>query len=184
MRCRAAFAPRARSSRSVDLRIAVISDTHFPRFAARLPAAVQHVSNERPDLILHCGDLTALAATQAFEHIAPVEAVAGNNDGAEIVRRYGRRKVVRAGGVRIGMVHGDGPGGTTLTRAREAFAGETLDAIVFGHSHVPYCERHDGVWVVNPGSPTDKRRQPRFSFAVLDVAALGALAPRLVFFDS
>ena len=151
---------------------------------ARLDAAIRRVSDERPDLILHCGDLTTLHAIAAFERIAPVDAVAGNNDGAEIVRRYGRRKVVLAGGLRIGMVHGDGPGGTTLSRARDAFAAEALDVILFGHSHVPYCERYGGVWVVNPGSPTDKRRQPRFSFAVLEVTAPGALEARLVFFDS
>jgi predicted phosphodiesterase len=69
-------------------------------------------------------------------------------------------------------------------RARAAFAGEAVDAIVFGHSHTPYLERHDDVWLVNPGSRTDKRRQPRFSLAVLEIDAAGVLAPRLVFFDT
>jgi putative phosphoesterase len=109
--------------------------------------------------------------------------VAGNNDGPEIVHRYGRRRIVAAAGLRIGLVHGDGNRGTTLGRARAAFTGEELDAIAFGHSHVPYLERHDGVWIVNPGSPTDKRRQQRFSIAVIETDAEGALAPRLTFFD-
>jgi putative phosphoesterase len=167
----------------MDLPVAVISDTHLPRFAARLGELVTRVAAERPRLILHCGDLTTLDATAAFASIAPVEAVAGNNDGPEIVARYGRRKVVAAGAFRIGMIHGDGARGTTLGRARAAFAGERVDAVVFGHSHIPYVERHDGVWLLNPGSGTDKRRQPRFSFAVLECDAAGALAPRLVFFD-
>jgi putative phosphoesterase len=164
------------------VRIGVVSDTHLPRFAARLDAALTHLADERPDLILHCGDLTTLDATAALERIAPVEAVAGNNDGADVVERYGRRKIVRAGDWRIGIVHGDGARGTTLGRAAAAFAGETLDAIVFGHSHIPYLERHAKTWVVNPGSITDKRRQPRFSFAMLEADARGALTPRLVFF--
>ncbi len=166
------------------MKIAVVSDTHLPRFAARLDAALTRVADERPDLILHCGDLTTLDATAALERIAPVEAVAGNNDGADVVRTYGRRKIVRAGDWTIGMVHGDGDRGTTLGRALAAFAGEALDAIVFGHSHIPYLELHDETWVVNPGSITDKRRQPRFSFALLEGDGTGVLAPRLAFFDA
>jgi putative phosphoesterase len=164
------------------VKIAVVSDTHLPRFDARLAAALRRVADERPELILHCGDFTTMGAIAPFERIAPVEAVAGNNDGAEIVRRYGRRKIVDAGGARIGMVHGDVGRGSTLARARAAFEAETLAAIVFGHSHVPYLERHDGVWLVNPGSVTDKRRQPRFSFAVLETDAERVLTARLVFF--
>jgi putative phosphoesterase len=123
------------------VRVGVVSDTHLPRFAARFDTALTLLADERPDLILHCGDLTTLDVTAALERLAPVEAVAGNNDGADIVERYGRRKIVRAGAWWIGMVHGDGARGTTLGRAVAAFAGETLDAIVFGHSHIPYL-RH------------------------------------------
>jgi putative phosphoesterase len=165
------------------MKIVVVSDTHLPRFAGRLDRALDRVARERPDVILHCGDHTTLDAASAFERIAPVEAVAGNNDGVEIVRRYGRRKIVQLGKLRIGMIHGDGERGTTLGRARAAFEAEAVHAIVFGHSHVPYLATHDGVWVVNPGSITDKRRQPRFSFAVLETTAAQALVPRLVFFD-
>ncbi len=168
-------------SEASHVRVAIVSDTHVPRFAKRLDSALAHVAAERPDLIVHCGDLTALKAVAAFEAIAPVRAVAGNNDGPEIVARFGRRTIVRIAGVAIGAVHGDGSPGTTLGRALAAFAGETVDAIVFGHSHVPYCRQHAGVWVVNPGSPTDKRRQPLFSFAILDIA-LGVCSPRLVTF--
>ena len=165
------------------MKIAVVSDTHLPRFAGRLAEALRRVASEEPDAILHCGDLTTLAAIDAFARIAPVDAVAGNNDGDEIVARFGRRKIVVAGGMRVGMVHGDGARGTTLERARASFAIADVDAIAFGHSHVPYLRAHDGVWVVNPGSPTDKRRQPRFSFAIVERDDRGALAPRLVFFD-
>jgi putative phosphoesterase len=165
------------------MKIVVLSDTHLPRFNQRLDAALRRVSSEKPDLILHCGDMTTLEAIPPFERIATVEAVAGNNDGIEIVRRYGRRKIVEAGGRRIGMIHGDGERGSTLDRARAAFENDTLDAIVFGHSHVPYLQQHDGVWVVNPGSITDKRRQPRYSFAVFDSDPDRTLVPRHVFFD-
>ena len=63
-----------------------------------------------------------------------------------------------------------------------AFSDDPVDVICFGHSHQPLCERRDSVWLVNPGSPTDKRRQPRYSYAILDVEG-GQAVPRLVFFD-
>ncbi len=163
------------------VKIVVVSDTHVPRFAARFELALARIADERPELILHCGDLTTFAATDALAAIAPVDAVGGNNDGEDIVRRYGRRKIVEPG-IRIGMIHGDGSRGTTLGRALAAFADERLDAIAFGHSHIPYLARHGDVWVVNPGSISDKRRQPRYSYAVFERDAGGAFAPRLTYF--
>ncbi len=119
--------------------------------------------------------------------IAPTDGVAGNNDPPELVERLGRRKVVVVEGVSIGLTHGDlGPGRTTPQRALRAFADEAgLSAILFGHSHIPLVERlADGRWLVNPGSPTDKRRQPRFTWALLEVAG-GVLAePSIQAFDS
>jgi hypothetical protein len=73
-------------------------------------------------------------------------------------------------------------GGTTLQRALAAFDHATVDVIAFGHSHTPYCERHGAIWVINPGSPTDKRFSPRYSYAILEVAE-GLVTPRLVHFD-
>ncbi len=105
--------------------------------------------------------------------IAPTDGVAGNNDPPELVARLGRRKIVVVEGVRLGLTHGDlGPGRTTPQRALRAFADEAgLAAILFGHSHIPLVERlPDGRWLVNPGSPTDKRRQRRFRWALLEVA--------------
>ncbi len=164
------------------LRIAVVSDTHCPRFARRLPAVLERIAAERPDLILHCGDFTEPEAIAPFEALAPLDGVAGNNDGDLIMRRFGRVKECEYAGRRIGVVHGDGVWGTTLGRARAAFTGQALDAILFGHSHAPMCERLDGTWLINPGSPTDKRREPRYSYALIEFDAAG-FRPRLVFFD-
>ncbi len=165
------------------VRIGVVSDTHLPRFGTRLPDALVHgLRSAAVERILHLGDLTSLLAVGLLAEIAPVDAVAGNNDGPEIIERYGRRKIVTLGGVRIGMVHGDGIGLTTLERARHAFLADTVEVVCFGHSHAPYAERHDGVLYLNPGSPTDRRREPRYSYAVLDVASGQALA-ELRYFD-
>jgi uncharacterized protein len=153
------------------VRIAVVSDTHLPRFGRSLPRALlDGFAAQGVERILHLGDITQPEVVPLFERIAPFDAVAGNNDGPELTARFGRRKVLDLDGVRIGMIHGDGARGTTLGRAVDAFARERVDVILFGHSHIPFLERRAGRLVLNPGSPTDKRRQPRFTWATLVIA--------------
>jgi uncharacterized protein len=67
------------------------------------------------------------------------------------------------------MIHGDGKQKTTLQRALDAFDPADVDVILFGHSHRPHVGRENGVLVANPGSPTDKRLNPRYSYAILTV---------------
>jgi uncharacterized protein len=151
-------------------RIGVVSDTHLPRFGRALPRALERgLRAAQVDRILHLGDMTDLLTVPLFEAIAPFDAVAGNNDGEAIRECFGRRKIVRVEDVRIGMVHGDGKRGTTLGRALEAFAEEPVDVILFGHSHRPYVGHEGTTLVVNPGSPTDKRLNPAYSYAILTV---------------
>jgi uncharacterized protein len=165
------------------MKVGVVSDTHLPRFGDRLPVGLSRgLGEEGVDLILHLGDFTGPEVPSLLETLAPLEAVAGNNDPPGLVRRFGRRKVVTLGDVRVGMVHGDGTLGTTTSRSLSAFEEDDVDVICFGHSHRPVCERRDGIWLVNPGSPTDKRTQPRYSYAILDVRER-RVEPRLVFFD-
>jgi putative phosphoesterase len=150
--------------------IGVVSDTHLPRFGRALPRALERgLRAARVERILHLGDLTDLLAVPLFEAIAPFDAVAGNNDGVEIRERFGRRKILRVEDVRIGMIHGDGKKGTTLDRALAAFADDPVDVVLFGHSHRPLVKRREGLLVANPGSPTDKRINPRYSYAILTV---------------
>jgi len=167
-------------------RVGLVADTHLPRFGRRLPEPlVDGLRAAGVDLILHAGDHTAAFVAELFAEIAPGEAVAGNNDPPELVERFGRRRVIQiGGGVRIGLVHGDlGPGRTTPERAARTFVGDEVDVVVFGHSHVPLVERlADGRLLVNPGSPTDRRRQPRCSWALLDVGR-SSVEAKLRFFD-
>jgi uncharacterized protein len=167
--------------------IGVVSDTHLPRFGRALPRAlVDGLTAARVELILHLGDLTELLVPPLFEAIAPFDAVAGNNDGAELAGRFGRRRIVEVASVRFGLVHGDeGLGRTTPERAASSFGAAEVDAVLFGHSHLPMVERlRDGRWLVNPGSPTDKRSQPRYSFALIDIdPATRELRPEIRYFD-
>ena len=153
-------------------KIGVVSDTHLPRFGRALPRAlVRGLQRAGVSRILHLGDLTEPLAVELFEAIAPFDAVAGNNDGSELRARFGPRKIVRAEDVRIGMIHGDGKRGTTKSRALEAFDPDEADVILFGHSHRPYVGRDGRRLVANPGSPTDKRLNPLYSYAILTVDA-------------
>jgi putative phosphoesterase len=159
------------------LRIGVISDTHLPRFGRALPRAlVDGLRAARVDLILHLGDWTSELAVDLLTAIAPTDGVAGNNDPPALVERFGTVKVVEADGVRLGLTHGHlGTGRTTPDRARCVFAEEAgLGAILFGHSHIPLISppaTTGGPWLLNPGSPTDKRRQPRYTWVLLTLDA-------------
>jgi putative phosphoesterase len=146
------------------VRLAVISDTHLPRGARRLPDDC--VARLRAaTLILHAGDLVSAAFLDELEGLGPpVAAVHGNVDEAAVRRRLPETRIVDAGGVRVGMVHDAGPGAGRLERLRRAFP--ECAAVVFGHSHIPLHETgQDGFQILNPGSPTDRRRQPRHTMA-------------------
>jgi len=141
------------------MRLAIISDTHLPRGNRRLPdACLERL--RAADLILHAGDLVRTEVLDALEALGPpVAAVCGNVDDAAVAARLPQRRTVAVGAVTIGMVHDAGPAAGRLQRLRAAFPG--CAAVVFGHSHVPlHDQAADGLQIFNPGSPTDRRRQP------------------------
>jgi putative phosphoesterase len=165
------------------MKVGVVSDTHLPRFGHALPTALRDgLRGAGVGLIVHLGDFTGTEVPALFEALAPLEAVSGNNDPPALRAWFGRRKVVPVGGARLGLVHGDGRRGTTVSRSQDAFADGEVDVVCFGHSHRPICERRGSVWLLNPGSPTDKRSQPRYSYAIIDIEH-GRVRPRLVFYD-
>jgi putative phosphoesterase len=156
------------------LRIGVVADTHLPRFGRALPRAlVEGLAEARVERILHLGDWTSELAWDLLAAIAPTDGVAGNNDPPALVERLGTVRIVEHEGVRLGLTHGHlGVGRTTPDRAIATFAREPgLAGILFGHSHIPLLERGGSSrpWLINPGSPTDKRRQPRFTWVLLTV---------------
>jgi uncharacterized protein len=149
--------------------IAVISDTHLPREARRLPdACVERIA--RSDLLLHAGDFSTLEALRELEAIGPpLAAVHGNVDSAELRRLLPEERVVEAEGARSAIVHDAGPRPGRLERMRRRF-GERADLLVFGHSHLPlHEEAPDGFQIFNPGSPTDRRRAPTHTMGLIHV---------------
>jgi putative phosphoesterase len=148
-------------------RIVVLSDTHMRRGSQRRLPARAVVELQQADLILHCGDVCDDGLLGELRHYAPLYAVLGNND-APLHGVLPQTRIVDFDGVRIGMVHDSGRREGRARRMRQRFL--DCDVVVFGHSHVPMNEAgEDGQWLMNPGSPTERRMQPQHTIGVLAV---------------
>lgn len=148
----------------------VLSDTHLPKRGRWLPPRLVR-EIERADVVLHAGDfMTEEVVEDLLVLNRNLVAVVGNNDDEYIRRRFRRKEKIKLGGYTIGLVHGDGGAREqTAKRAYEAFHGEKLDVIIFGHSHLPYQNVYQGLIFFNPGSPTDKRRSPSYSYGIIEI---------------
>ena len=146
-------------------KIGVISDTHIPHFK-KIPDAVwEHFADV--ELIIHAGDLSILRVINELETLAPVVAVQGNIESDEVVRALPIKREILVGGIRIGIVHILGESSTRVRLARHEFP--NARCVVYGHSHIPYNHEHNGQLLFNPGSATDRRRQPTCSIGFLYV---------------
>jgi putative phosphoesterase len=152
----------------VPTRIAVLADTHVRRGGNRRLPDAAYEELLRADVILHAGDVLTRDLLDELGGFAPVHAVLGNND-AELVGQLPEQRAVVLDGVPIAMVHDSGPRGGRAARMRRWFPDAAV--VVFGHSHEPQCELVDGQWLMNPGSPTERRRAPRHTMGVLVVDA-------------
>jgi uncharacterized protein len=133
----------------------------------------------RAELIVHAGDFVALSVLEELRSLAPVEAVYGNMDEPALRESLPEERVVEVAGARLGVVHISGPAAGREARLLARFPG--CDAVVYGHTHIPQVARvgAGGVWILNPGSPTDRRRGPVHSMLVLEVEC-GEIRPELV----
>ncbi|WP_211590510.1 metallophosphoesterase family protein [Microbispora sp. H11081] len=149
------------------VKIVVLADTHAPRrWKSCPPAVAEHL--RKAGLILHAGDVCTADVLVELSQYAPVHAVLGNNDGPDVAA-WGAPETLELdlGGLRLAMIHDSGQAAGRTARMRCRFP--EADVVVFGHSHIPMDVTGDGVRVFNPGSPTDRRRQPYGTVGVLDV---------------
>jgi uncharacterized protein len=160
------------------MRIVVLSDTHAPRRWKSCPPAVADWVRHA-DVILHAGDVCTASVLRELAQYAPVHAVLGNNDGPDVAE-WGAPVTleIELTGLRAAMIHDSGPAAGRLRRMRAAFPAAEL--VVFGHSHIPLDETSGGLRIFNPGSPTDRRRQPHGTLGVLDVADGELVGARIV----
>jgi uncharacterized protein len=160
------------------MRVAVLSDTHSPRFWKGCPPAVaRHLAGA--DLILHAGDVCTADVLDELATYAPVRAVLGNNDRPEVAA-WGAPETLEfeVAGLQLAMVHDSGPAAGRVARLRRRFPG--ADLVVFGHSHIPMNLNENGLRIFNPGSPTDKRRQPYGTLGELTIADAELVQARII----
>jgi putative phosphoesterase len=158
------------------MRVAVVSDTHLPRGTRALSQeCIDRLA--AADLILHGGDITEAAVLDTLRDLGTVHAVYGNMDTPELRAALPKELVVEAGGARIGMVHIPGPLAGRAARLLARFP--DCDAVVYGHTHVPEVSHEGDVWILNPGSPTEKRKAPHRSMLELRITR-GTITPELV----
>jgi uncharacterized protein len=147
--------------------VVALSDTHAPRRWKTCPAPVA-AQLRQADVILHAGDVAVAAVLDELSGYAPVLAVVGNNDAPDVAAWGAAPSLeVNLGGLRVAMIHDSGAADGRLRRLRRWFPG--TDLVVFGHSHIPMYAEAGGFRIFNPGSPTDRRRQPHGTVGVLRI---------------
>jgi putative phosphoesterase len=151
------------------MRLLLVADTHVPKRARDMPAVVWD-EVARADVVLHAGDWVEPSLLDELEErAARLVACWGNNDGDELRRRLPERADVTLGGVRFTVVHETGASGGR--EARMALLYPDTDVLVFGHSHIPWdTTAKTGLRLLNPGSPTDRRRQPFCTYMTATVS--------------
>ncbi len=149
------------------MKVVVLSDTHAPRRWRHCPPAVAR-SLADADLILHAGDVCTASVLDELAGFAPVRAVLGNNDGPDVAA-WGAPQAaeLELAGLPVAMIHDSGAAAGRIPRLRRRFPAARL--VVFGHSHIPLDQAGDGLRIFNPGSPTDRRRQPHGTFGILRI---------------
>lgn len=155
-----------------------LSDTHAPRRWKSCPPAVA-AWLRTADAILHAGDVCTAGVLEELAQYAPVHAVLGNNDGPDVAQ-WGAPPTLQLelGGLKVAMIHDSGQAAGRLRRMRTAFP--SVDLVIFGHSHIPLDASDGTLRIINPGSPTDRRRQPHGTLGVLDIAGGTLAAARIV----
>ena len=150
------------------MRIGVVSDIHLSR-PEDLPQEILRAFAE-VDLILHAGDLVQLSILEELKKAGPkVVAVCGNMDSISVKRTLPDRQIIQAEQFRIGLTHGIGAPANVMETVKRTFKDEQVDCIVYGHSHSPQNEVHEGILYFNPGSPTDKVYAPYNSYGILEI---------------
>lgn len=175
------FRPAGERAFPAPLTIGVVADTHvYTRGGYRFPPEVPDLFRRvGVGLILHAGDVNTSSVLEELATVAPVLAVAGNNEEAALCAALPEHVRFTVGPHAFVLLHGHG-GKTARTEARR-YAG-AVDCVVYGHSHIPKIEQAEGTILFNPGSATDRRWQPHFGVGLIHVT-LERIAPELILYE-
>lgn len=144
--------------------VAVLADTHIPKRAKDLPSAAYELIEES-DAIIHAGDILTSDFLKKLSNMVPVYAALGNNDvGVTLPETL----ELQLDGINIAVIHDSGPKTGRRNRMKKRFPKSRI--VIYGHSHIPDCSDEDGLLLFNPGSPTDRRREPEHTMGLLKIA--------------
>lgn len=162
------------------MKILVISDTHIPATASRLPAIIE-TEAKTSEYCLHCGDFITYPVYEALCQWTTVHGVCGNMDGDVLIKKLPEKKILKLGGITLALTHGGGHPNNILEYVQKKFYQEAkdIDIFVFGHSHNPLNEKIDGKIYFNPGSATDTVFAPYRSYGILEIEQ-GKLKRRII----
>lgn len=150
------------------MKIGIISDTHidknFDRLNDFLSKHMKHI-----DMIIHAGDYKTGKVINTLRKFKKFTGVWGNVDDNNIKQLVSEKEIIEINNYKIGIFHGHGTKKTTIDRAYDAFNGNDVDIIIFGHSHQPLIRTKNDVLLLNPGSPTSKRKERWFSYIILEL---------------
>jgi uncharacterized protein len=160
------------------MRLVITADTHVPGRARDLPSELWQAV-DRADVVVHAGDWTEIALLDALTARARVLiGVYGNNDGPDLRERLPEVATADLAGLRVAVVHETGPRQRREERCAARFPDR--DLLIFGHSHIPWDTRApNGLRLLNPGSPTDRRREPYATFMTAEIVTGRLAAVRL-----
>lgn len=152
------------------MKIAVIADTHLndkdlDNFKKFLEGNLKDVQK-----IIHCGDLKSYKILQALKEFKETIVVSGNNDDLNCINNLPIKSIIQIENYNIGIYHGHlGKGKNAFERAKEAFKDDTVDVVIFGHSHIPCINTENNIIYINPGSPNYKRKERMYSYVELHI---------------
>lgn len=148
-------------------RILVISDTHVPERAQKLPPQfVNQIRSE--EIIVHAGDFTNLEVLQELQKLGKVYAVWGNMDEGRVKKVLPEKEILEIEGKKIGIYHGSGAPDNLEKKVYDKFD-QNLDVIVFGHSHTPYNQKLENCLMFNPGSLSGNKNTGWPSYGILNI---------------
>lgn len=163
------------------MKIGIISDTHMSKHFSKLKDFLLKNFTD-VDLIIHAGDYTSTEVVSLLKERSDFIGVYGNNDKSKLRSLLTDKHILTLENYRIGICHGDGPKKNTLDNVMDTFKDEKLDIIVFGHSHKACIFTKDKTMYLNPGSCTSKRKEPWFSYIILELKKDSPINATIKFF--
>ncbi|WFA10186.1 metallophosphoesterase family protein [Tissierella sp. Yu-01] len=154
------------------MKIGIISDTHISKDSY----LIKHILDtyfKDVDMIIHAGDYINENVIKIIRDYKDFIGVHGNVDNDNVKELLKEKEIITLEGYRIGIFHGHGNEGATLTRAFNSFKDDNVDIIIFGHSHQPLVKTEKGILMLNPGSITTKRFERWFSYIILELKTDG-----------